>query len=78
MGPSNEFADRFMPSNCRWRDGAYKVRKYQRERRVNAGVSPFWVVALFVFLCRADITGGERAVVLHAVIGRAIQDLQTL
>ena len=67
-----------MPSDCQWRDGAYKVCEYQRERRVNAVVRPFWVVALFALLYRADVIGGERATVLHAVIGRVIQDFETV
>ena len=52
--------------------------RYQRERRVNAVVNPFWVVAFFALLYLADVTGGERAAVLHAVIGRVIQDFETL
>ena len=55
-------------------------------RSVNTSVSgastpwliPFWVVALFALLYRTDVTGGERAAVLHAVIGRVIQDFETL
>ena len=67
-----------MPSDCRWRDEAYKVREYQRGRRVNAVVSMFWVVALFALLYRADVTEGERAAVPHSVIGQVIQDFETL
>ena len=67
-----------MPSDCRWPNGAYKVREYQCERRVNTVVSPFSVVAMFALLYRTYVTGGERAAVLHAVIGRFIHVLETL
>ena len=36
------------------------------------------MVALFTFLHRADVSGGEGAVVLQAVVGRAVQHLQAL